>query len=123
MKQTTKLVIICLGFLIVFIIVNTLLDACIKYFYNKGKETAQQEWKVKKQEQTSQGMNYNKGEGWYKNCKVKIINEKFNNIENDINKFISDKDVVDIKVTSSKIVIIYIEPSLSEDIIIENTGE
>lgn len=119
MKQTTKIVFICFGFLITFIIVNTLLDAGINYFYNKNKDSVKQEIKIEQQEQTLQGMNYNNSEGWYKNCKVKIVHDKFNNMENEINKFISEKDIVDIKVTSSKIIIIYIEPSLSEDIIIE----
>jgi len=118
MKQTTKLVIICLGFLITFIIVNTLLDACIKYFYNKGKESVKKEYKIEKEKQQEKvlgGMNYNNGEGWYKNCKVKMFYD--GRSEKEINKFTSEKDIIDIKVASNKIIIIYIEPSLSEDII------
>lgn len=116
MKQTTKLVIICFVFLIVFIIVNTLLDACIKYFYHKGQEAAQQEWKVEQQEITLQGMNYNNGEGWYKNCKVKVF---YNTDESEMNNFISNKDIVDIKTTAYRVLIIYLEPTLGEDIVIE----
>jgi hypothetical protein len=126
MKQTTKIVFICICYLITFIIVSTIINASIQYFYNKGKESAKKEYKIEKekqQEQILQGMNYNNGEGWYKNCKVKIINDKFNNIEKDINEFISDKDVVDIKTNENRVMIIYTEPLLSEDIIIENTGE
>jgi uncharacterized membrane-anchored protein YitT (DUF2179 family) len=119
MKQTTKIVFICICYLITFIIVSTIINASIQYFYNKGKESAKKEYKIEKekqQEQILQGMNYNNGEGWYKNCKVKMFYD--GRSEKEINKFTSEKDIVDIKVASNKI-IIYIEPLLSEDIIIE----
>lgn len=118
-----KVIFKCLIFLVIFTVIKTVVDAGINYFYNKNKDSVNQEIKIDSQEKVLGGMNYNNGEGWYKNCKVKIIHDKFNNIENDINEFISEKDVVDIKAASNKIIIIYIEPSLSEDIIIENTGE
>lgn len=119
MKQTTKVIFKCLIFLVIFTVIKTIVDAGINYFYNENKDSVKQEIKIDSQEQILQGMNYNNGEGWYKNCKVKIVYDKFNDMENEINKFISEKNILDIKVTSSKIIIIYIEPSLSEDIIEE----
>lgn len=44
----------------------------------------------------------------YTNCKVKVINEKFRtNTEQEINDFCKRKTVVDIKVSNSRVIIIY----------------
>lgn len=117
-----KVIFKCLAFLVIFIIVKTFVDVGINYFYNEGKDLVKQEIKTDSQEKVLDGMNYNNGKGWHKNCKVKVIYyDNFRNgWENYINKFTNGKDVVDIKVCKDRILIVYIEPLLSEDIIIED---
>lgn len=110
-----------LVFLVIFIIVKTLVDVGINYFYNEGKNSVKQEIKTDSQEKVLDGMNYNNGKGWHKNCKVKVIYcDSFKSgLENRINEFINGKDIVDIKAFRDGFLIVYIEPLLSKDIIIE----
>lgn len=100
--------IICI--IIIFIIVVTALPIVLKYAREKGQKDAINEYKIEQYEKSLPGMNYNNTEGWYKDCKMKIFYSTEKS-ENEINEFISNKDVVDIKMSSNHshfyIIVIY----------------
>lgn len=99
--------IICIVALCIILIVA--LPIATKYAKQKGEESAENEYKIKQYEESLIGMNYNH-DGWYKDCKVKIFFCD-TDTENKINNFISNKDIVDMKMSSCKygfyIIIIY----------------
>ena len=102
-KGTTIVeLIICVVIILIIIFVS--LPFLSKYSINKGKEQVEIDYKVEQYDKSSLGMNYNNTEGWYKNCKIKIF---YHIDESEINNFINNKDVVDIKTTKNKVLIIY----------------
>ena len=100
--------IICI--IIIFIIAVVSPPIVLKYAREKGQKDAINEYKIEQYEKSLSGMNYNNTEGWYKNCKVKVFHF-IKQADDEINNFINDKDVVDIKMSANKygfyIIIIY----------------
>lgn len=101
--MTTIELLICI--IMIFIIVITAVPIVLKYTREKGQKDAINEYKIEQYDKSLSGMNYNNNnEGWYKNCKVKIF---YSTDESEINNFISNKDIVDIKTTAHRVLIIY----------------
>lgn len=104
--MTTIELIICI--VIIFIIVVTALPIVSKYSREKGQKDAINEYKIEQYEKSLSGMNYNNGEGWYKDCKIKIFYTKIaNDLTNDVNNFCRNKDIVQIMFSHDTILVIY----------------
>lgn len=92
-------------FIIIFLLVIFIvLPIASNYGKQKGHEDAINEYKIQQYNNSLLGMNYNNTEGWYKECKIKIF---YHTNEEDINNFINEKDVIDIKTTRDQVLIIY----------------
>lgn len=102
-KGTTIVeLIICI--ITIFIIAIISPPIILKYAREKGQKDAINEYKVEQYDKSLLGMNYNNTEDWYKNCKIKIF---YHTDEDEINNFISNKDIIDIKTTRDQVLIIY----------------
>ena len=102
-KGTTIIeLIICI--ITIFIIAVVSPPIVLKYAREKGQKDAINEYKIEQYEKSLSGMNYSNGESWHKNCKVKIF---YSDDESEINNFISNKDIVDIKTTAYRVLVIY----------------
>lgn len=110
MKKGMTIVELIICIVIIFIIAVVSPPIVLKYAREKGQKDAINEYKIEQYEKSLSGMNYNNTEGWYKNCKVKVFYLD-KRADNEINNFINDKDVVDIKMSATKycfyIIIIY----------------
>lgn len=100
--MTITELIICI--ITIFIIAIVSPPIILKYAREKGQKDAINEYKVEQYDKSLLGMNYNNTEGWYKNCKIKIF---YHTDESEINNFINNKDIIDIKTTKNKVLIIY----------------
>lgn len=100
--MTITELIICI--VIIFIIAIISPPLVLKYAREKGQKDAINEYKIEQYDKSLLGMNYNNTEGWYKNCKIKIF---YHTNESEMNNFINNKDIVDIKTTKNKVLIIY----------------
>lgn len=96
--------IICI--VIMFIIAVVSPPIVLKYTKEKSQKNAINEYKVEQYDESLSGMNYNNGKGQYKDCKIKIF---YNTDEREMNNFISNKDIVDIKTSAYRVLIIYID--------------
>lgn len=104
MKKGTTIIELIICIIIIFIIAVVSPPIVLKYAREKGQKDAINEYKIEQYDKSLSGMNYNNTEGWYKNCKIKIF---YHVDESEINNFISNKDIVDIKTTRDRILIIY----------------
>lgn len=100
--MTITELIICI--VIIFIIAIISPPLVLKYAREKGQKDAINEYKIEQYDKSLSGMTYNNTEGWYKDCKIKIF---YHTNESEMNNFINNKDIVDIKTTKNKVLIIY----------------